>query len=213
MNRKLLMEAIGTMLLAMAAWAGGLAMAVPALIALVYMGGHVSGAHFNPAVTFGLMMGKKIDQGTAIQYWIYQFVGVALAAFILWFITGDKGGAMGNGYSAGGAEGIDLLRAVGAEAFGTFILVFVIMMVAAHPKNTPNQFYGVAIGLALLMGASIASMGSGGSVNPAIGGIGTLMDTIFNSGEIKDIWICLVGPMLGGALAATVYGMIGESED
>lgn len=202
--KKNIVEMVGTMVLCLGALGGGIVGATVALIAMVYMGGHISGANYNPAVSLGLFQQGKIDMSTLTNYIIFQVIGAALAFVIMWIVMGK--GAIGGGYDSG-----DAVYIIG-EIIGTFILVTTILHVAAHPKTTPNHYYGLAIGLALLAAGTIFSKGS---FNPAIG-LNAALFNIFDGGDAGDafgqVWKALIGPLVGGYLAGMFYGYLGEEE-
>ncbi len=173
------------------------------LMVMVYMGGHVSGAHYNPAVTLGILMTGKMDTGEAIKYMVFQLVGAILAALVSWWLTGGTfAPSPGVGYSA--------MHALGAEIIFTFALVLVVLNTAVSddPSTQGNSYYGLAIGFTVLAAAYAAGPVSGGAFNPAVGTGPILTELISgNASSFSNIWLYLVGPFVGGALAAVVFKM------
>lgn len=174
------------------------------LAALVAGLGHISGAHFNPAVTLGLAVAGKFPWNRVGQYWIAQFLGAILAALAVWATFGDParvGPALGatsptNVASLGGAFLVEVLV--------TFFLVFVIMGVATDDRAN-KSVAAIAIGFALGMAVLIAGPISGGAVNPA-----RALGPMIVSGKFTAWWLYLVAPALGGVLAALVYSVLRE---
>ena len=199
---KLLTEFAGTFVfltvIGLSAAAGTLApLAIGlALMAMVYMGGHVSGAHYNPAVSFALFARRVIDAQTMLAYW-----GVQVAAGILAFILAHtiSGHAAGVHASAGWGA------ALTAEVVFTTALVLVVLNVAATRETAGNSFYGLAIGVTVATGAFVAGPISGGVFNPAVGIGGILSDAIFGAGSWSSLWLYLAGPLLGSALGSAIH--------
>ncbi len=171
------------------AFAHGLAIAL--MIAAL---GAVSGAHFNPAVTFGLWSIDKIDLGTAVGYWAAQLLGGLVAAGLLGALYGaDLLGAVAYGAPAL-AEGVSLGAGIAIEAVLTFFLVFVIATVAVYQKSALAPF---AIGLAIVMDIFAGGPLTGAAMNPA---------RAFGPALLSGAWAghlaYWVGPLVGGVLAA-----------
>lgn len=193
---KILTEFIGTFFLVMGAALGGAIGASLALMVMVYAGGHISGAHYNPAVSLAVWIRGKSDVGDMIGYWMAQIAGAILAAIIVAFVFEKK------------AEGIcavadeHVLRAVIAEFIGTFALAYVVLNVATAKSTAGNSYYGLAIaGTVLAMASVIGRYSGGGAYNPAVA-VGLMIQ---GSWCWQQIWIFLVGPFAGGALAAYVF--------
>jgi aquaporin Z len=169
------------------------------LMVMVYMGGHISGAHYNPAVTLGVLMSGNIALGEAVQYWIFQIVGAVLAALVSWWLMGDTFAlAPGIGYSA--------LQALGVEVLFTFALVLVVLNTAVATDVEGNSYYGLAIGFTVLAAAFAGGGISGGAFNSAVGVGPILVELVSGNGSsFSNIWLYLAGPLAGGALAAMVY--------
>jgi aquaporin Z len=169
------------------------------LLALAYAIGPVSGCHVNPAVTLGALLARRIDLDDAIGYWIAQFAGAIVGAFVLFGLTRwgdvrDQTGALGsNGYG----RNISLGGTVTIEILMTFVLVLVVLIVTARTENA--GFAGLAMGITLAVCHLLAVPLDGTSVNPAR----SFGPAIFEGGTpLSQLWVFLVFPLIGGALAA-----------
>lgn len=168
------------------------------LMALVYMGGHLSGAHYNPAITLGALLTKKIGAKDGVAYIVVQLLGATAGAFAAAHLTG-KTFAPGPGLEAG--TPMVLL----AEALFTFMLVLVVLNVATVKKVEGNSYYGLAIGLTVTAGAYAVGKVSGAAFNPAVGVGPTIVHTVIGDGSFKNLWLYIVGPFIGAGLAAGVF--------
>jgi aquaporin Z len=198
-------EAIGTFFLVFAIGmsavlgTGAAPIAIGAmLMVMVYMGGHVSGAHYNPAVTLAVWMRGAMEKADVIPYIAAQIIGAWLAAGGVYLITGDT---FAPAPGATFATGPVLL----AEFLVTFALVLVILNVATSDSTKGNSYYGLAIGCTVMAGAYAVGPVSGGAFNPAVGIGPTIVDTLAGSGSLGSVWYYLVGPILGGAAAVPVF--------
>ena len=171
-----------------------------ALAAVVAAVGHVSGAHVNPAVTLGMAATKKFPWQFVPHYVVAQLVGAVLAALATW-ITFGGAGARGEAKLAATypAQGVGDLQAFVVEIFITFILVFVVMAVATDDR-APAAIAPIAVGFALAVGVFIAGPVTGGSVNPA-----RSLGPMIVAGDLSSVWLYILGPIIGGALAALLY--------
>lgn len=131
-----------------------------ALMVLVYAGAHISGAHFNPAVTLGLAVSGKHSWSQVIPYWISQLLGAVLAGYLVTWIVGSALTTV--------ALDPEALKVIIVELLFTFVLVWVVLNVAATDNNSGKSFYGLAIGLAVFVGAVSVGSISGGAFNPAV---------------------------------------------
>ena len=197
--KKNLVELIGTFFLVMSIGLTGNPLTIGCtLMVMVYMGGHISGAHYNPAVTLAMMMRKKISSSEAISYMIFQVVGALLAATIVYLLVGAKFGPVPDGR-------YNILKPIFIEGAFTFALASVVLNVAATKATAGNSFYGLAIGFTVFAAASAGGAISGGAFNPAVG-IGPLVvGQVLGANNIGNIWIYIVGPFAGGAAAAYVH--------
>jgi aquaporin Z len=171
-----------------------------ALMVMVYMGGHVSGAHYNPAVSLALAMRGTFSAREILPYWLAQIAGALVAALTVYAILGETFAPSAAPEAAG-------WKALLIEFLFTFALALVVLHVATAPKTAGNSFYGLAIGFTVAAGAAAGGPVSGGAFNPAVGLGPTLVHALFGGGGFSDLWLYLVGPMAGGALAAAVYGL------
>lgn len=201
---KYITEFIGTMFLVLvvgiAAIAGTAGAMAPVaigtiLMVMVYAGGHISGAHYNPAVTLAVLIRGKIDMGGAITYWIAQ-IGGALAAWAIATFIFDITGADTSAVKSVG-------QGLTAEILGTLALAYVVLNTATAKGTNGNSFYGLAIGFTVLTCAYSFGAYSGGAFNPAVA-IGAWLMKGF---VWADFWIYLVGGLVGGALAAFIFNM------
>jgi aquaporin Z len=169
-----------------------------ALMIMVYMGGHISGGHYNPAVSLAVLMRGKMDGKDFIPYVVAQVVGAFLAAGVV-YMTQDQTFAPAPGAGAG-TFAVLLL-----EFLFTFALCLVVLNTATAKNTEGNSFYGLAIGFTVMVGAFSAGPITGGAFNPAVGTGPILLQTIAGNGGLGDLWLYLVGPFLGGAVAAVVF--------
>ena len=172
-----------------------------ALMVLVYAGAHISGAHFNPAVTLGLAVSGKHSWSQVIPYWISQLAGAILAGFVVTWIVGAPLTTV--------ALDPDTLKVIVVELLYTFVLVWVVQNVAAAESNNGKGFYGLAIGLAVFVGIVTVGSISGGAFNPAVV-IGSYFDGLFAT---NLIWQHLVGQFAGAILAGLAFRSIVYNRD
>ncbi len=169
------------------------------LMVMVYAGGHLSGGHYNPAVTLAVFLRGKCAAKDVAPYMIAQVLGGVVAALVVGFC---KGGANVT------AATPDVAKALLNEVLFTFALAYVVLNTATSSKNAGNSYYGLAIGFTVLAGAYAGGAISGGAYNPAVAcGI-----TVMGLSAVSNIWIFLVGNFAGGALAAFVYKFVNPDE-
>jgi MIP family channel proteins len=162
--------------------------------------GHISGGHFNPAVTLGFVVTRRIEGRLAATYWFAQLIGAVLAAFMLtWLLPQNQVDAVNLGAPAVG-NGIGAGSAVVIEGVLTFSLVWVIFATAADPRGTFASIAGLAIGLTITLDIYIGGPYTGAAMNPARAFGPDLVQNFWS-----DAWVWWVGPLVGGALAALVY--------
>lgn len=169
------------------------------LMVMIFAGGHVSGGHYNPAVTLGVWIRGRCDTKDVGPYWISQLIGATLAA-------------MAVKYLRAGVAVTAMTPAIGpallAEFLFTFALVFVVLNTATAKGTSGNSFYGLAIGMTVMTGAFAVGNISGGAFNPAVAtGI-----TIMGLSTWGNIWIYLVSELAAGAVAALAFKTI-NAED
>jgi aquaporin Z len=168
------------------------------LAVMIFAGGHISGGHFNPAVTLGVWLRGKCDTKDVVPYIASQIIGAVLAAFAVKFLQGT-GGTAGD---------VKLGQAFVAELLGTFALVWVVLNVATTKANANNSFYGLAIGMTVTAMAFALGPISGAAFNPAVA-IGAMAMGMIKSG---NLWIYLVACPLGGLIAAQLFKSIKADE-
>jgi MIP family channel proteins len=169
-----------------------------ALLVIIYAWGWYSGAHVNPAVTFGLALTGKIGWGKAVYYWVAQFVGATIAAFLLLYLIGNTGGL---GATTGSLTATDPLKTVIIEAVLTFFLVAAVFGTAVKERN--GNAAGFAIGFVLLMDILMGGALTGASMNPA-----RTFGPALATGDLSYLWMYIVGPLLGGGLAALLFDRV-----
>jgi aquaporin Z len=197
----MLTEGIGTFFLVLVVGltviAPGAGMMAPlaigaALMVMVYAGGHISGAHYNPAVTLAVWLRGKCPAKDVPAYMGAQAAGAVLAALAAGWLT--RGSAVTAMQPA-------VLPALLAELLFTFALAFVVLNVATAKKTAGNSYFGLAIGFTLTAGAYAAGPISGGVFNPAVA-VGL---TLLGLSAAGDLWIFLAANLAGGALAALAF--------
>jgi aquaporin Z len=204
MRAKLLTEFVGTFVfltaIALSGRAGALApLAIGlTLTAMVYMGGHVSGAHYNPAVSFGLFLRRVIPASTMATYWLVQVVAGVLAFAFAFALTGHSGGLHPG-------TAVNPFAALAAEVLFTTALVLVILNVAATAETAGNSYYGIAIGFTVAGGAFVAGPISGAAFNPAVGISATFAAAVFAHDSWSDLPIYIVGPLAGAGVGALIH--------
>ena len=167
-----------------------------ALMVMVFAGGHISGAHYNPAVTLGVLIRGKLKAADVIPYWIAQCVAAAVAAIVVSKIL--RAGVAVTPIAP------KLGPALLAEFLFTFALVYVVLNAATAEGTSGNSFYGLAIGMTVMTGAFAVGDISGGAFNPAVAiGISILGISTWN-----NIWIYLVADFTAAVAAAVVFNLI-----
>jgi aquaporin Z len=204
LRAKLLTELVGSFVfmtvIALSANAGALApVAIGlALAAMVYMGGHVSGAHYNPAVSFALFMRRVIDAPTMLAYWVMQLVAGIVAFGMADMLSGRTPGI-------GPGAGVSAWAALAAEIVFTAALAAVVLNVAATRETAGNSFYGLAIGFIVAAGAFAVGPISGAAFNPAVGLGATAIAAFAGHGSWSNLWLYIAGPLAGAAIGAGVH--------
>lgn len=168
------------------------------LMIMVYMGGHVSGGHYNPAVSLAALMRGALPSKDFIPYVVSQAAGAIVAALMVNVITGQT-------FAPAPAATASTLGALLIEILYTFALALVVLNTATSKKTEGNSYYGLAIGMTVMAAAFAGGGISGGAFNPAVGLGPTIVNVILGGGSWAALWLYLVGPFLGGALAAIVF--------
>ena len=169
------------------------------LTAMVYAGGHISGAHYNPAVTLAVWLRGGLEAARVPRYMGAQTVGAILAATVVRICKLDSVVLPGNP---------DPTAALLVELVFTFALAFVVLNVATSKKTAGNSYYGIAIGFTVMAAAYAAGNISGGAFNPAVA-IGI---TLLGLSSVNNFWIFVVANLVGGALAAVVFRAVNPHE-
>jgi aquaporin TIP len=164
--------------------------------------GAISGGHFNPAVTFGMLITGRINIANGLAYWVAQLLGGLAAAFFIGAIYGT--GAVAGGVPAPGANA-DMIKALMMEIFLTFFLVSVIFGTAVHGSYS---FAGLAIGLTIVMDILAGGAISGAAMNPA-----RALGPAIVGGEWNAHWVYWVGPLVGAGLAALLYDFLYNKDE
>lgn len=183
------------------------------VVAMAYTIGGISGCHINPAITLGVVLSGRMSWKDAGGYWVGQLIGGILGAAILYLIVSVTGapGAMGspeglgtNGVAnAGGAGGAFIV-----ETIATFLFVLVVLG-TTDSKTGAGNFAGLAIGLSLVLIHLVCINLTGTSVNPAR----SIGPALFVGGQaLKDLWVFICAPLLGGALSACVWKAVAPKE-
>lgn len=171
-----------------------------ALVVLVYMGGHISGAHYNPAVTLGLFLRGKCPWVDVVPYILLQIGGAIAATFAAQWLSG------GEMLLPAPGENVEIMKAVLNEGMFTCLLMLVILNVATSPHTEGNSYYGLAIGFTVLAAAFVGGGISGGAYNPAVG-LGPIIANMISGTEASTshFWIYLAGPLAGAVVAVLIY--------
>jgi aquaporin Z len=168
-----------------------------ALMVMVYMGGHVSGAHYNPAVSLAILIRGKLPAGELLPYWIAQILGGLVGCFLASLATGQS-------LVLAPGENVGTGAALLVEVVFTFALALVVLNVATAKATSGNSFYGLAIGFTIVVAAFAGGGISGGAFNPAIA-TGAALNSVLHGGGAGPLWIYWVGPLLGGVLAGGTF--------
>jgi aquaporin Z len=206
--KKYVTELIGTFFLVLTIGCtviiGGASVIAPlaigsALMVMVYAGGHVSGAHYNPAVTLAVWMRGRLPAADVVPYWVSQLLGGLLAASAVHFLSG-------------GAIPAPLVPHVGqgmlAEFVFTFALAYVVLNTATAKATAGNSFYGLAIGMTVMTGAFAMGSISGAAFNPAVAISAAMMGLI----TWPNLWEYLVPQLLAAALAALIFRWVNPDD-
>jgi aquaporin Z len=170
-----------------------------ALMVMVYAGGHLSGAHYNPAVTLAVWLRGRCPARDVTPYMGAQTVGAFVASFIVLFVKGRSGVP---------AARPDAIPALLVEFLYTFALCYVVLNVATSRNTVGNSFYGLAIGFTVTAGAYSVGAISGGAFNPAVA-VGI---TVMGLSSLGSMWIFLLANFLGGALAGVAFTFLNPED-
>ena len=174
------------------------------VVAMAYAIGGISGCHINPAITLGCLLTGRISGKDAGMYMLFQVIGAFIGSGLLALLTGSVDNFDGTGANAT-QEGVSLLGGLLAEVIFTCVFVLVVLGTTDAKKGAGN-FAGLAIGLSLVLVHLVCIRYTGTSVNPAR----SIAPAVFQGGEaLSQLWIFIVGPFAGAALAAGLWKMIG----
>lgn len=181
------------------------------VVTMAYAVGHISGAHFNPAVSVGLWMGGRFDGKDLVPYIVSQVLGGTLAAAVLYVIATGNGSEIGsfasNGYGEHSPGKYSMTAALVTEVVMTFIFLLVIL--GATDERAPKGFAGLAIGLSLTLIHLISIPVTNTSVNPAR----STSQALFVGGEaMGQLWLFWLAPIAGAILAGLVYKAVFASK-
>jgi aquaporin Z len=220
MSNKLIAEALGTFLLVAAVLGGalvsgnaaglGVAIAVGlAVMAMAYAVGPISGGHFNPAVTAGLVAAGRFSSRDMVPYWIAQIAGGAIAALFFAFVMASKGalpaGFASNGYGEHSPGGFSMAAALLMEIVQTGFFVFIICRVTR--TGGAGALAPLAIGLTLTLMHVMSIPVANTSLNPAR----SIATAIIEQGwALKQLWLFIVAPLIGGAIGGALDKHFGE---
>jgi len=207
--RKYLTEFIGTFFLVLTVCLSvhynsmpGLAIGA-ILMVMVYMGGPISGGHYNPGVSLGVALRGKLSYGDMIAYWIAQVVGAICAVLIGWLFVGHTDVPGVKAFTGG-----MVTSALIAELVFSFALVLTVLTTATSAKSAGNSYFGLAIGFTV--GAGVFAVGAltGAAFNGAVG-VGVVM---FGLSAVQNLWVYVVANLLGGAVAAAAFRFISPED-
>jgi aquaporin Z len=198
-------EAIGTFFLVftVAAAAGSGSPLAPLaigaiLMVMIYAGGHISGGHYNPAVTLAVLVRHRIGMRDAAGYWIAQLVGGLLAAVVMREVVNPPQAATTATMTL---TGHILVAAFVVELLFTFALCFVVLNVATSKSHPDNSFYGLAIGFTVVAGAFAVGGISGGAFNPAV----TFGAAVMGMFAWSTLWVYLLAQLIAAVAAGAVF--------
>ena len=170
-----------------------------ALMVMIFAGGHISGGHFNPAVTLGVWLRGKCDTKDVAPYMTFQIIAGVLAALAVKFLKMDA--------SVTPLQPA-IVPALLAEFLFTFALVYVVLNTATAKGTSGNSFYGLAIGFTVMVGAFSVGNISGGAFNPAVA-VGI---SVMGLSSWSNVWIYLVADFVGGAVAAGAFRALNPAD-
>ncbi|MBJ8346938.1 aquaporin [Antrihabitans sp. YC2-6] len=173
------------------------------LMAMIYAGGHVSGAHYNPAVTLAVLIRRRIELPDAVRYWTAQFVGgLAAAVAVRAFVPAAQGAAPLS------FTGQTVAAAFLVELLFTFALCYVVLNVATSKSHPDNNFYGLAIGFTVLAGAVSVGGISGGVFNPAVALAGVAMGTFAGA----TLWVHITAQITAAIAAGIAFRLLNPND-
>ncbi len=189
------------------------------LMVMVYAGGHISGAHYNPAVTLGVLVRGRCKFGDAIAYWVSQALAAAAAYAVAGQLFAKKIAAAATAAAPAAADAVAVCpvsewgvpATILAEFLFTFALVYVVLNVATAKANAGTGFYGLAIGMTVTVGACAVGGISGGAFNPAVA-LGVALTGKVAVLSCCTIWMHLVGQALAAVVAGLLFRALNSSD-
>ena len=178
-----------------------------AVVAMAYTIGGISGCHINPAITLGFFLTKRISAKDCGMYMLFQVIGAFIGSAILYLLTTNSGleGTGANDLQ----DGVSMVGGLLAEIFFTCVFVLVVLGATAKTNGATNNFAGLAIGLSLILVNLVCIRYTGTSVNPAR----SIAPAVFQCGTaLTNLWIFIVGPFVGAALAALIWKIVEPKE-
>lgn len=175
------------------------------VLVMCYTIGKISGCHINPAITLGVWLSKRMSSKDAGMYMLFQVIGAIIGSSILYVLAKDSGSVTtltgANGYT-------NVVMAFVAESVFTFI--FVLVVLGSTSRGANNKFFGIAIGLTLVMIHIVCIPITGTSVNPAR----SIGPALYQGGEaLSQLWLFIVAPFLGGAVASVVWRILDPDKE
>ena len=178
-----------------------------AVVAMAYTIGGISGCHINPAISLGVFLSGKMSAKDCGMYIVFQVIGAILAAVVLGVLAGWDCGLGANALQqlGEGATPITPMQGLLAEVVLTMLFVLVVLGATSKTNGATNNLAGLAIGLTLILIHLVGIHYTGTSVNPAR----SIGPALFAGGDaLNQLWIFIVGPFLGGAIAAGIWKII-----
>jgi len=169
------------------------------LMVMIFAGGHISGGHFNPAVTFAIFIRGRLEIKDVIPYWLAQIVGGVIAALVAMWLVGKGGTPL---------EITNIPIVFVAEFLFTFALAYVVLNCATAKGTLDNSFYGLAIGFTVLAGIFAVGAISGGAFNPAVAIGAGVMKLL----KISDIWIHILAELAAGLVAGVTFKFLNPTD-
>ncbi len=176
------------------------------LMGMIYMGGNISGAHYNPAITLAIFIRGRINAKNMVIYWIAQMLGALVASLMVNYISGKV-------FIPSPTADYGFIKAFLIEILFTFALATVILNVATTKAAAGNSYYGLAIGFTVFAAAIAGGSISGGAYNPAVGVAPLLISFISGNGHIENVGFYIAGPSIGATIAAFAFRVMNPTED
>jgi aquaporin Z len=171
------------------------------LMVMIFAGGHISGGHYNPAVTLGVWIRGACSTVEASLYLVAQVIGALVASLAVAFLL------LGHG-SSPAASTVTAAQVMLAEGLGTFALVYTVLNVATAPATSGNSFYGLAIGFTVFAQAVAVGKVSGGAFNPAVA-IGV---AVLGLANVANLWMYCLSEFLGAGVAALFFLLLNREK-